>query len=438
MQFTLNDVYWTAGFITTEGSCVLNGRSPRMIASQVEPYPLDKLVRLWGGTLRWHQPRGVSKHPYQQWALGGPVAVGLMQMVYDLVSPSKQQQIRHVLAKWQTNGGRAGETHAGAALSDVQALEAMRCVIDGERLTQVAARYGISHATLVYWLQGVRRPSLLQALQSAGEVVPDLRWNAEDPVFVSCKKSVPLVQNLHWAAGFLDGDGCFSSSKNDIRIQGIQGELAPLQKLQSLWGGTIYPTKRGVNKPIHTWHLNGSYAAALMMTLYPLMSPGRQAQMHATLGRWRERGAVSGELHAGATVSDADALVAMRHVWQGRSLELVAESIGVTRHALSLWMRGVKRPYLVEQLQQEGLPCKWRYNGGRRVPHQVADDVALDALRRVMSGEPKGCVARELDIKPILLTEWLSGKNRPYLLARLQQEDVLTPKEEVPHDGCEK
>ena len=140
---------------------------------------------------------------------------------------------------------------------------------------------------------------------------------------------------------------------------------------------------------------------------------------------------MSGAGHAGVTISDEDALTAMRLVRDGRSLELVAEHYGITRHVLSFWMRGKTRTYLLEQLEQEGKPCLWQYNDGRRVPSQLPDEVALDAMRRVRTGESINSVARNLGVKRVVVLHWLQGKTRSYLLARLNTE----PHAEEPVQG---
>ena len=114
----------------------------------------------------------------------------------------------------------------------------------------------------------------------------------------------------------------------------------------------------------------------------------------------------------------------MRRVRDGEALEAVAQDVGVSRHVMGMWMRGRNRTYLMERLASEGIPSVWQYNGGRRVPRQVPDEIAIAAMRRVINGEKPSRVAQELDVKYIVLRDWLSGKNRPNLLARLAQETL--------------
>jgi len=74
-----------------------------------------------------------------------------------------------------------------------------------------------------------------------------------------------------WAAGFLDGEGCFqlakaNPSKRHLRprysliIRCTNTNLPALERLQSLFGGAIHACKRdlrGAYRPTWTWNLCG-------------------------------------------------------------------------------------------------------------------------------------------------------------------------------------
>lgn len=423
MLVKATDLHWTAGFVDGDGCFTLAGKSPRIQAGQVQRAPLDRLVRLWGGTicLRKSYQRSKASHT---WVVGGHTAVALMMMLYDLMSPPRQLQIERVLRQWKRNGSLNGEHFYNATLSDVEAIEAMRRVFNGEHVTFVAKSVGISHATLSTWLQGARRSYLLQRMRNENEYIVNTKQKSNSPAFDQAENYSELLCHIQWTAGFLEAEGHFSDFSKSSRIIGTQVDMFPLNKLAALWGGNIYVRKATAHhNVIHTWQLNGTKAAALMMTLYPLMSPHRQAQISLPLEAWRNRGGQRGESHPGATIHDADALEAMRHVRDGRSVELVAESLGVTRHTVSLWMRGEKRPYLLEQLNAEEQPNHWRYNGGRQRRRSFPDAQALEAIRRVRNGESQASVARDLGVLDVVIFNWVKGKNRPHLLAQLLQEE---------------
>lgn len=94
--------------------------------------------------------------------------------------------------------------------------------------------------------------------------------------------------DLHWAAGFLEGEGNFCFQGRQAAIRAAQKVPNPLYKLQKLFGGSIYT---GKNK-IPIWGITSVKAAGLMMTLYSLMSPRRQGQICAALDAWKEHGPV--------------------------------------------------------------------------------------------------------------------------------------------------
>ncbi|WFU42625.1 hypothetical protein QA640_09275 [Bradyrhizobium sp. CB82] len=92
--------------------------------------------------------------------------------------------------------------------------------------------------------------------------------------------------DLKWAAGFLEGSGSFSFTSS-LALTGSQADLWPLERLQSLFGGTIKPSGTPKNKVVLSWYIHGHRAAAVMMTLYVLMSPRRQAQIRSALAIWK-------------------------------------------------------------------------------------------------------------------------------------------------------
>jgi hypothetical protein len=102
--------------------------------------------------------------------------------------------------------------------------------------------------------------------------------------------------DLHWAAGFLEGEGCFTPiNKKHARISVSQKNEEPLLKLQALMGGSIKPLTRvrpmlvggrivQQESSILRWTLNGLAAKPFLEKLLPLMSVKRQGQMKTSLG----------------------------------------------------------------------------------------------------------------------------------------------------------
>lgn len=97
------------------------------------------------------------------------------------------------------------------------------------------------------------------------------------------------LRELYWAAGFLEGEGCFSSQRYLVSVSAVQVQRQPLERLRALFGGNILTFEREAVKGrvYHRWQLVGRKAAGVVMTLYTLMSPRRQQQIEAGLALWR-------------------------------------------------------------------------------------------------------------------------------------------------------
>lgn len=101
----------------------------------------------------------------------------------------------------------------------------------------------------------------------------------------------PTTAELHWIAGFLEGEGCFRFSSTTEHSNAKQVSREPLDRLQSLVGGAIRPhshalqrARGGKGKDGWTWYVSGARARGIMMTLYPLLSTRRQGQVRTALG----------------------------------------------------------------------------------------------------------------------------------------------------------
>ena len=116
-------------------------------------------------------------------------------------------------------------------------------------------------------------------------------------------KWAPSTNELFWAAGFLEGEGSFSSVYHQgnsrsasFIVNASQKVMDTLVMLQCFFGGNIRLVKRGANNflpssEIYEWTVNGGRARGVAMTLYSLMSPRRKLQIRKMLDKhWRPRG----------------------------------------------------------------------------------------------------------------------------------------------------
>lgn len=100
------------------------------------------------------------------------------------------------------------------------------------------------------------------------------------------------LHEVYWAAGFLEGEGCFSATRNAVMITATQVQREPIDRLLQYFGGKVgryHSATRQANghAAIHTWTLYGAKARGVAMTLYVLMSPKRQAEIIKQLDKWK-------------------------------------------------------------------------------------------------------------------------------------------------------
>jgi hypothetical protein len=117
--------------------------------------------------------------------------------------------------------------------------------------------------------------------------IPTRKWTAKPKSNIARAAVSPTTRDLEWAAGFLEGEGCFIRAKSCARgcemVSVPQKEIKPLLKLQRLFGGNLStrPTNNGYR--MNVWQAYGSRARGLMMTLYLLLSSHRQQQIRLAL-----------------------------------------------------------------------------------------------------------------------------------------------------------
>jgi len=98
-----------------------------------------------------------------------------------------------------------------------------------------------------------------------------------------------MVKDLYWAAGFLEGEGCFHSGGR-ISIRAAQVQPDPLYRLQTALGGNVtgpYQKPNPKHQAFYDWNLNGCHAVAVMMTLYAILSPKRQESICRAIDKWK-------------------------------------------------------------------------------------------------------------------------------------------------------
>lgn len=100
------------------------------------------------------------------------------------------------------------------------------------------------------------------------------------------------VNDIHWAAGFLEGEGSFEGNKGKFEVSAAQVQRWPVDRLNEIFSGTLnlrHKPSRVMWKPAFFWRVGGPRAIGLMMTLYCLMSPKRQGQILKAINHWKSR-----------------------------------------------------------------------------------------------------------------------------------------------------
>lgn len=138
------------------------------------------------------------------------------------------------------------------------------------------------------------------------------------------------LYELHWAAGFLEGEGCFglrdrktTKHGRSLDLKASQVNPEPLYRLRALFGGSVYgpykhrPSMKIRNQqPFYEWHVGGSRAGQAFMTLYVLMSDVRRRAITKGLKVWRTvpiRGAAQTHCHRGHAFTPENTYVWRNH-----------------------------------------------------------------------------------------------------------------------------
>ena len=95
--------------------------------------------------------------------------------------------------------------------------------------------------------------------------------------------------DLHWAAGFFEGEGCFRSTRAVV-AEATQVNREPLERLQRIFGGKIllkkYYIKRPNTQPLWDWYVGSVMAATFAVLLFSELSQKRKNEAEKMLRLW--------------------------------------------------------------------------------------------------------------------------------------------------------
>ena len=96
--------------------------------------------------------------------------------------------------------------------------------------------------------------------------------------------------DLYWIAGLLEGEGCFSISRNTPAIIVGMTDEDVVKSVCDTWGSTLRGPKRmkGSRKDVWVTSIHGSNAVGWMQTLFKLLGRRRQTRIREILNVWRK------------------------------------------------------------------------------------------------------------------------------------------------------
>lgn len=112
------ELAWAAGFLEGEGS-FLNYGSPSVTAAQVHPEPIERLNRMFPGTVSQRKTHGFSDKTITVWKANSGLSVEIMMTLYTLMSPKRKGEIEVCLDRWKQSRlmkrrgtGKCGRGHS--------------------------------------------------------------------------------------------------------------------------------------------------------------------------------------------------------------------------------------------------------------------------------------------------------------------------------------
>lgn len=94
----LREIEWAAGFLEGEGSFSVGRAGDQHVsAHQVNPEPLLKMARFFGGNIHCRVRKNPRYQPVHVWQVSGGRARGIAMTLYALMSTKRKNQIKEML-----------------------------------------------------------------------------------------------------------------------------------------------------------------------------------------------------------------------------------------------------------------------------------------------------------------------------------------------------
>src|SRR5438067_713288 len=100
MAVTVQDISWAAGLLEGKGAFVIQpGGTPAIGCALGNIWPLEKLQRLFGGTIALRKNSSCTS-PVHEWEVCGAPAAGAMMTLFSLMLSRRKKQITDALSAW--------------------------------------------------------------------------------------------------------------------------------------------------------------------------------------------------------------------------------------------------------------------------------------------------------------------------------------------------
>lgn len=215
------------------------------------------------------------------------------------------------------------------------------------------------------------------------------------------------ISTLHlaWAAGFIEGEGSFSSvRKGSACVTAAQVQKEPIERLHALFGGRVTQrvTKGHSTKPIWVWALPARRSIEVMMTLYVLMSPRRQEQILIALNMWKAQKRILRSHNS-------------THCGNGHELTVDNTYLTNSGHKKCRQCRLASKRALRKRLALGIIPVRrtGRYQKGElNRTAKLRDSEVLEIKSLLKLGTPQVRIAAQYGVTPTLISMIKLGKHR--------------------------
>jgi Mor family transcriptional regulator len=264
---------WLAGLLEAEGSFMAGPPSaPNCPVVKVEMTDEDVIAyfsKLVGR--KYHTPTRRQPHHKQSYVcmVRGKNAIFMMKTFLPVMGVRRQKDIRKAIKSYDPTGG-------------VRLSEETKCRIREDRIKgyiyrELQKKYNRGFESIYKVVHGVHPTDVHNDLPLPEQFTLP-KWH-----------KTSSQEQLYWLAGWIEGEGCFATYENvkQIIVSASCSDYDIVYRAQSLVKGALdlYPNPPAKDhwSVVYSFIARQTHAAAIMMSLYPLMFSRRQQAIETAL-----------------------------------------------------------------------------------------------------------------------------------------------------------